>query len=106
MGELFTAGSVFPWEAAEAVKPEDIALEPLSSTQWRVCNRAAPASDSAHLLGFIEQTEGRFEAMELGRGHNFAWHDFDTLAEASEHFRTVIPTGAPSRAAGSAWTGR
>ena len=39
----------------------DIRLDPISATEWRVCDKRVPESDHLSILGFIELRNGQFE---------------------------------------------
>jgi len=43
----------------------DIRLDPLSATEWRVCDRRAEESDYLSILGFIESKNGRYEVTRM-----------------------------------------
>ncbi|MGO4104668.1 hypothetical protein AB4Y63_11995 [Leifsonia sp. YAF41] len=62
----------------------DILVQSISDSQWRVCDRRFPEHDAHHLLGFIERVVDRFEVMQVGTG--FEWFQFDTLNSAIAHF--------------------
>lgn len=62
----------------------DIVVQPLSPTQWRVCDRRVPDRDARSLLGFIEKKSERYEVMQLG--HGFEWFYFNSLRAATAHF--------------------
>jgi hypothetical protein len=67
----------------------DLDVQPLSPTQWRVCDRRRAADDGLSVLGFIEETDiGVFESVEIGQGHGvaFASFSFTCLADATAHF--------------------
>jgi hypothetical protein len=64
----------------------DLRLESLSDSCWRVCDKRLPADDTRSILGFIEETRGQFEVMELGGEYNFAWFTFASIREAISHF--------------------
>lgn len=73
----------------------DIVVQPLSASQWRVCDRRLPDHDARSLLGFIEMKGGQYEVMELV--HGFQWFYFGSLRAATDHFaagstETVGPT--------------
>lgn len=91
----------------------DIDVQPLSPTQWRVCDRRRAPDDGLSILGFIEETENSvFESIEIGQGQGqgpaFAGFSFTCLTDATAHFSrtgglaypehvsaTEIPTGCP-----------
>jgi hypothetical protein len=63
---------------------EDILVQPLSASQWRVIDRRVPVNDACSLLGFIEEKNQQFEVMQLR--HGFQWFTFGSRAEAVDHF--------------------
>jgi hypothetical protein len=72
--------------------PDDVRIEALSASRWRVSNKCLPPDDRRGLLGFIEQLDDRFEVMELVDGwEDFAWFTFPTLAAAGSHFSDPQP---------------
>lgn len=70
----------------------DVAIQPLSAGEWRVCDRRLSDHDAHSLLGFIEKVGDRFEVMHLARG--FQWFQFASLAEAVRHFTGEEPDAA------------
>lgn len=77
----------------------DAVVEALFLGGWRISDRLIDAADPAHLLGFIERRDGRFEVMQIGIG--FAWTSFDTMAQALDHLLTEGRIAAGTRATGS-----
>lgn len=75
---------------------EDIVLQQLSDSQWRVVDRRLPDNDACSLLGFIEEKiDGkgrRFEVMHLGQG--FQWFTFPSLADAVNRFSALADNAA------------
>lgn len=68
-----------------AIRLDDLVAEPLTPSQWRVCDNRLPADDANRLLGFIEVTKQlEFEVMSIVDG--FEWFTYPTLAEATAHF--------------------
>ncbi|WP_349901935.1 hypothetical protein [Parafrigoribacterium humi] len=66
---------------------DDIRIDELSPSRWRVTNKRFRPEDRRGLLGFIEQLEDGFEVMELVDGwQDFAWFTFASYAEAEAHF--------------------
>lgn len=64
---------------------EDLLVESLSTTQWRVCDDRFPERDTQRVLGFIEITKkSEFEVMSLI--HGFEWFTYPTLDKAIAHF--------------------
>jgi hypothetical protein len=68
---------------------EDLLVQPLSSSQWRVSDRRYPEDDASSLLGFIEEKDDTFELTQLE--HGFQWFYFSCLAEALAHFTQTPP---------------
>jgi hypothetical protein len=66
---------------------EEIRLELLSDTQWRVCDSRWSEYDARSLVGFIEKRDELFEVMQLD--HGFERFTFTTLVEAIAHFVNV-----------------
>lgn len=64
-----------------------IIVEPLSDTQWRVCDTRWPEHDARSLRGYIEKTDDVFEVMQLD--HGFEWFSYVSLDEAIAHFATL-----------------
>lgn len=69
-----------------------IVVQPLSASEWRVCDRELPEHDARSLLGYIQQKNDRFEVMDLGSG--FDCLSCASLEEATEHFAAAGPGGA------------
>jgi hypothetical protein len=69
---------------------EDLLVQPLSGSQWRVSDRRYSAHDACSLLGFIEQKDDTFELTQLERG--FQWFYFASLPEAIAHFTQTPAT--------------
>jgi hypothetical protein len=69
---------------------EDLLVQPLSRSQWRVSDRRYPENDASSLLGFIEEKDDTFELTQLE--HGFQWFYFSCLAEAIAHFTQTPPT--------------
>lgn len=78
--------SSFPGTAdvLPGIRREDIVVQSISDTEWRVSDRRIPPDDARSLLGYIEQKGRRFELMQLAPG--FAWFSYASLAEATDHF--------------------
>ncbi|MEO6944092.1 MAG: hypothetical protein ABI053_05220 [Lacisediminihabitans sp.] len=70
---------------------EDLVVQPLSESQWRVSDRRYSENDACSLLGFIEEKDGTFELTQLE--HGFEWFYFRTLGAAVTHF-TRAPISA------------
>ncbi len=68
---------------------EDILVQPLSASQWRVLDRRLPETDACSLLGFVEENNQQFEVMLLR--HGFQWFTFPSLSEALHQF--IEPAG-------------
>ena len=68
---------------------EDLLVQPLSSSQWRVSDRQYPEDDASSLLGFIEEKDDRFQLTQLE--HGFQWFYFACLTEAIAHFTQTPP---------------
>lgn len=77
----------------------DAVVEPLFLGGWRISDRLIDTADPAHLLGFIERRDGRFEVMQIGIG--FAWTCFETMDLALDHLLTEGRIAAETRASGS-----
>lgn len=73
-----------------APSQEDLLVQPLSASQWRVRDRRYSEHDACSLLGFIEQKDDTFELTQLERG--FQWFYFASLPEAIAHFTQTPPT--------------
>ena len=69
--------------------PEDLIVQPLSGSQWRVSDRRYPEHDACSLLGFIEEKDDTFELTQLE--HGFQWFYFSSLTEAIAHFTQTQP---------------
>jgi len=63
---------------------EDLLVQPLSSSQWRVSDRQYPEDDASSLPGFIEEKDDRFQLTQLE--HGLQWFYFACLTEAIAHF--------------------
>ncbi|RFA22354.1 hypothetical protein B7R25_04590 [Subtercola boreus] len=63
---------------------QDILIQPLAASQWRVIDTRLPETDACSLLGFIEEKSEQFEVMQLR--HGFEWFILSSLAEAVHHF--------------------
>lgn len=72
---------------------EDILVQQLSASQWRVIDRRFPDHDARSLLGFIEESDHRFEVMWIGQG--FQGVTFPSLAEALNYFSEPAAGVAP-----------
>jgi hypothetical protein len=68
---------------------EDLLVQPLSGSQWRVSDRRYPEHDASSLLGFIEEKDDTFELTQLE--HGFQWVYFSSLAGAIAHFTQTPP---------------
>jgi hypothetical protein len=68
----------------EGIRQEDIVVQPVGDSGWRVRDRRISDLDARSLLGYIEKKGRRFELMQLDPG--FAWFFYDSLAEAAAHF--------------------
>ncbi|MEO7148204.1 MAG: hypothetical protein ABIW81_07020 [Terrimesophilobacter sp.] len=73
---------------------EDLVVQPLSRSQWRVSDRRYSEHDACSLLGFIEEKDGTFELTQLE--HGFQWFYFSSLAEAIAHFTQTPRSGSPA----------
>jgi hypothetical protein len=62
----------------------NIDLQPLSGSQWRVCDTRWPEHDARNLLGFIEHKNGLFEVVQID--HGLTHLSFRSLADATAHF--------------------
>lgn len=62
----------------------NIDLQPLSGSQWRVCDSRWPEHDARNLLGFIEHKNGLFEVVQID--HGLTHLSFTSLADATAHF--------------------
>lgn len=62
----------------------NIDLQPLSGSQWRVCDTRWPEHDARNLLGFIEHKKGLFEVVQIN--HGLTHLSFTSLADATAHF--------------------
>lgn len=71
---------------------DDLVIQSLSRSQWRVSDRRYPEHDAIGLLGFIEEKDDTFELMQLENG--FQWFSFSSLAEAIAHFTQAPPQGS------------
>ncbi|WP_349904822.1 hypothetical protein [Parafrigoribacterium humi] len=73
---------------------DNIVIESLSATQWRICDTRWPEHDARSVLGFIEKKdEDLFEVMQLSDG--FEWFSFASLRAAAAHF-TQAQSSAPA----------
>lgn len=62
----------------------NIDLQPLSGSQWRVCDTRWPEHDARNLLGFVEYKSGLFEVVQID--HGLTHLSFRSLADAASHF--------------------
>jgi hypothetical protein len=46
-------------------RPGDIRLDPISATEWRVCDRTLDDDEAMSILGFIELRNGQFEVTRM-----------------------------------------
>lgn len=44
---------------------DDIRLDLISGSEWRVCDRRIPANDSRSVVGFIERHEFEYEVISV-----------------------------------------
>jgi len=82
------SGTVFSTNGAISapLTAQDVEVQALSRTQWRVRDRRLPQVDARGLLGFVEKVEKAdttFELMALS--HGFEWFTFPSLREAVAH---------------------
>lgn len=80
-------------ETAPARSLQDLELQPISQTEWRVRDARLDDDDPRKLVGFIEQNATAFGAMVLEDGHPSSWVSYASMDEALAHFVTV--TDAP-----------
>ena len=73
---------------------EDLIVQPLSGSQWRVSDRRYFEHDACSLLGFIEEKDDVFELLQLE--HGFQWFSFTSLDEAIAHFTQTPRSGNPA----------
>jgi hypothetical protein len=81
---VFGGNSGGPMDSSLAA--EDVEIQALSDTQWRVRDTRLPDDDVRGLLGFIEKitkTDTVFEVMALSDG--FEWFSFASMHEAVAH---------------------
>jgi len=62
----------------------DIRLDPLSQTEWRVCDNRLAEDDHLSILGFIELRNGHFEVTTMSAPGERRM--FDSLAKARAVF--------------------
>jgi hypothetical protein len=74
---------------SDAPEAEDVEVQSLSSSAWRIRDTRFPEHDARALIGFIEHKGEMFEVMQMGRG--FQWFTYSTLQEAIAHFARVNP---------------
>jgi hypothetical protein len=74
-----------PASSDSRASTENVVIESLSATQWRICDTRWSEHDACSVLGFIEKKEeDLFEVMQLTDG--FEWFSFDSLAAVVVHF--------------------
>lgn len=79
------ARSAGPASSDSPASKENVVIEALSTTQWRVRDTRWPEHDARSVLGFIEKKdEDLFEVMQLSDG--FEWFSFASLTAAAAHF--------------------
>lgn len=71
-----------PW--VTEVCEENVLVEPISTSQWRVLDTRLSEHDARSLLGYIEKKTDQFVVTQLT--HGFSWFCFDSLREATDHF--------------------
>jgi len=66
---------------------DDIRLDLISGSEWRVCDRRMPPTDSRSVIGFIERHEFEYEVISvLSPG---PVRSFGSLSTATLSFATV-----------------
>ncbi|GAB3039402.1 hypothetical protein GCM10027052_19440 [Parafrigoribacterium mesophilum] len=84
---LTTKQTAYAVNAPEAC---NIDVQSLSPSAWRICDtRFSQHDDARALIGFVEEKDGVFEVMQMGRG--FEWFTYATLEDAIAHFVRVSP---------------
>lgn len=73
---------------------EDLELQPISVTEWRVRDVRFGDDDPRKLVGFIEQNDGGFGAMLLDDGHPSSWVSYPAMEDALLHFEMAASTTA------------
>lgn len=63
----------------------------VAKSAWRVCDRSLPPDDASRVVGFLERTQGGFEAMRVIRG--FDWVSFESFDDALAYFATQLDAG-------------
>jgi hypothetical protein len=83
-----------PDAVTDAPRAEDIDVQPLSASAWRIRDNRFDQQDARALIGFIEKKADLFEVMQLGQG--FQWFTYPSLDEAIAHFaRVKVPARGP-----------
>ncbi len=68
---------------------EDLLVQPLTGSRWRVRDRRYSEHDDCSLLGFIEEKDDAFKLTQFE--HGFQWFYFRSLDEAIAHFTQTPP---------------
>lgn len=66
------------------IRREDIVVQPIAGSGWRICDGRISEDDAQCLLGYVEKKGDRFELMQLAPG--FAWFSYGSLTETVTHF--------------------
>jgi hypothetical protein len=73
------------FSTAQARTSDDLAVQAVSDTVWRVRDSRLPEHDALCVLGVIEKKSARaFEALKVGQG--FRRRTFPTFEEATQYF--------------------
>jgi len=83
-GSAGRAATPAPSRPRKTIVLRDIEVQPMSGSQWRVCDRRWPEHDARSLLGFIERKHNLFEAVQID--HGLERFSFLSLMEATAHF--------------------
>lgn len=91
-----------PPAAVGPVEVEQLELEQVSSTAWRVCDPRFPRGHPQRLLGCIDKRADAFELMQFIDG--FRWHTLASLRQVLEHVALTAANTAAHPADGEpAW---
>lgn len=77
--------------------PDQLALDPLSPTSWRLCDRSFGANEADSVVAYIEhRDDGRYAVTWVSRGVGTATFDSldDVLRTARALFEASRPRGA------------
>jgi len=79
-------------EAAELALPtlEDLDVRLISPTEWRVSDSRLSDDDARSVLGFVEKSDERFNAMRMTHGHGVTWSTFCTMEDALASFTQAV----------------